>query len=89
MDIVTHRYMLAILSGFGYNVTEVATPWYPRYSGQSKFGKKRLISSARDFMRVWVWFITQLLNLAQTDSSVTPELSIIPESQETTAKAYW
>ncbi len=61
MDTVTHRYMLAVLSGFGCQITEVATPWYPRHSGQSKFGKKRLISSAIDFTRAFCWFISKRL----------------------------
>jgi len=61
MDTVTHRYMLAVLSGFGYQITEVATPWYPRHSGQSKFGKKRLLSSAIDFTRAFCWFISKRL----------------------------
>jgi dolichol-phosphate mannosyltransferase len=59
MDIVTHRYLLAVLSGLGYNITEVATPWFPRYSGQSKFGKKRLLTSSLDFMRAFRWFISK------------------------------
>jgi dolichol-phosphate mannosyltransferase len=57
MDIVTHRYLLAVLSGLGYNITEVPTPWFPRYSGSSKFGKKRLLSSSLDFMRAFSWFV--------------------------------
>lgn len=54
--LVTHRYLLAVLAGQGYNVTEVATPWHPRFSGESKFGRKRLFTSARDFARVLSWF---------------------------------
>jgi dolichol-phosphate mannosyltransferase len=61
MDIVTHRYMLAVLSGFGNTITEVATPWHPRFSGETKFGKKRLLTSAIDFSRAVSWFIFKLL----------------------------
>jgi dolichol-phosphate mannosyltransferase len=59
MDVVTHRYLLAVLSGLGYNIIEVPTPWFPRYSGYSKFGKKRLISSSLDFIRAFRWFISK------------------------------
>lgn len=58
-DTVTHRYLLAILAGWGYNITEVATPWHPRFSGKSKFGRKRLVTSAMDFSRAWLWFHIQ------------------------------
>ncbi len=58
-DVVTHRYLLAVLAGRGYNITEVPTPWHPRYSGQSKFGRGRLISSAIDFGKTWWWFNIQ------------------------------
>jgi len=56
LEIVTHRYLLAILAGWGYNITEVPTPWHPRYSGQSKFGRGRLLTSAINFSRAWWWF---------------------------------
>jgi glycosyltransferase involved in cell wall biosynthesis len=56
---ITHRYLLAVLAAQGYNVTEVPTPWHPRYSGTSKFGKKRLLTSAVDFIKLWWWFQTQ------------------------------
>ncbi len=59
LDLVTHRYLLAILAGWGYQITEVPTPWHPRHSGQSKFGKGRLIASALDFWQVWWWFQTK------------------------------
>ncbi|HIK07177.1 MAG TPA: glycosyltransferase family 2 protein [Trichormus sp. M33_DOE_039] len=64
---ITHRYLLAVLAAQGYNVTEVATPWYPRYSGSSKFGKKRLLTSAIDFVKLWWWFKTEgrLINQPQ------------------------
>jgi glycosyltransferase involved in cell wall biosynthesis len=56
LEIVTHRYALAVLSGWGFNVTEVPTPWHPRHSGVSKFGRKRLYTSAIDFIKTWRWF---------------------------------
>ncbi|MFQ4168353.1 glycosyltransferase family 2 protein [Scytonema millei] len=55
-EVVTHRYLLAILAGWGYNITEVPTPWHPRFSGQSKFGRGRLVTSAMNFSRTWWWF---------------------------------
>ncbi|AFY33303.1 glycosyltransferase family 2 protein [Calothrix sp. PCC 7507] len=55
---VTHRYLLAVLAAQGYNITEVATPWHPRYAGTTKFGKKRLFTSAIDFVKLWWWFKT-------------------------------
>jgi glycosyltransferase involved in cell wall biosynthesis len=58
LDIVTHRYALAVLSGWGYRVTEVPTPWHPRYSGRTKFGRKRLFTSAVDFLGALWWFRT-------------------------------
>ncbi|WP_326520845.1 glycosyltransferase family 2 protein, partial [Leptothoe spongobia] len=56
IELITHRYLLAVLAGLGHPVVEVATPWHPRFSGVSKFGKKRLLTSGRDFLRVLVWF---------------------------------
>lgn len=59
VETITHRYLLAVLAAQGYNVTEVATPWHPRHSGTSKFGKKRLLTSAIDFVKLWFWFQTK------------------------------
>ena len=53
---ITHRFLLAVLAGQGHRVIEVTTPWHPRFSGSSKFGKKRLLTSGRDFLSVLVWF---------------------------------
>lgn len=66
LDRASHRYLLAILAGLGHNITEVPTPWHPRHSGKSKFGKGRLISSAFDFTKLvgW-WFVTRTLNAFQ------------------------
>ncbi|WP_347276416.1 glycosyltransferase family 2 protein [Chroococcidiopsis sp [FACHB-1243]] len=55
-NIVTHRYLLAVLAGWGYNITEVFTPWHPRFSGKSKFGRGRLMTSAMSFLRALCWF---------------------------------
>lgn len=59
LEITTHRYLLAVLAGQGHHVTEVPTPWHPRYSGKSKFGSMRLVSSAIDFARACWWFYTK------------------------------
>ena len=56
---ITHRYLLAVLAAQGHRVTEIPTPWHPRYSGQTKFGKARLITSAIDFAKLWWWFQTE------------------------------
>jgi glycosyltransferase involved in cell wall biosynthesis len=55
LRIVSHRYLLAILAGIGFTVTEVPTPWHPRHSGSSKFGRKRFIVSALNFAAAWIW----------------------------------
>ena len=59
LDRATHRYFLAVLAGQGCKITEVPTPWYPRYSGKSKFGPSRIISSALDFAKLLVWWVIQ------------------------------
>ncbi|BCL35583.1 glycosyltransferase family 2 protein [Nostoc sp. MS1] len=71
IETITHRYLLAVLAAQGYNVTEVATPWHPRYSGTSKFGKKRLLTSTIDFVKLWWWFQTEgrLINRQQQKST--------------------
>ncbi|MEM6255885.1 MAG: glycosyltransferase family 2 protein [Cyanobacteria bacterium P01_D01_bin.156] len=56
IHLITHRFLLAVIAGLGYQVNEVKTPWYPRFSGSSKFGKKRLLVSAKDFLTVAAWF---------------------------------
>ncbi|OYQ64818.1 family 2 glycosyl transferase [Pseudanabaena sp. SR411] len=67
MDVITHRYLLAVLAGFGYHIAEVPTPWFPRYSGYSKFGKRRLLSSSVDFLRAFRWFISKRFSKASSD----------------------
>ncbi|MBW4615769.1 MAG: glycosyltransferase family 2 protein [Desmonostoc vinosum HA7617-LM4] len=59
IEVTTHRYLLAILAAKGHRIIEVPTPWHPRFSGTSKFGRKRLISSAIDFSKAWWWFYFQ------------------------------
>ena len=77
ISLVTHRYLLAVLAGQGYNVTEVATPWHPRFSGESKFGHKRLFISARDFARVLGWFYV----LYPTESVASYAKAILESAQ--------
>ncbi|MDJ0845575.1 glycosyltransferase family 2 protein [Crocosphaera sp.] len=56
LELITHRYLLAIMSAMGYRVIEVPTQWFPRFSGVSKFGYGRLVTSSIDFVRVLLWF---------------------------------
>ncbi|NER47281.1 MAG: glycosyltransferase family 2 protein [Symploca sp. SIO1A3] len=76
LELITHRYLLAVLSAMGYRVIEVATPWYPRFSGVSKFGYGRLVTSSLDFFRVLVWFYLHLakkkLFFRRKNSYLTP-----------------
>jgi hypothetical protein len=58
LQTTTHRYLLAVLAGLGHEIIEVPTAWHPRYSGKSKFGSMRLISSAIGFTRACWWFYT-------------------------------
>ncbi len=82
VELVTHRYLLAILAAQGYHVTEIPTPWHPRYSGTSKFGKGRLISSALDFVKLWQWFRNEghLINQAHP-------VGIVAQSDDMTVNA--
>lgn len=59
LDRVTHRFILPVLAGWGYQIIEVPTIWHSRQAGTSNFGRKRLVSSAYDFWRLWWWFQTQ------------------------------
>lgn len=56
LQVVTHRFLLAVLAGRGHRVVEVPTPWHPRHAGVSKFGRKRLVTSAGDFLKTLAWF---------------------------------
>ena len=57
LDIVSHRYILPVLKGKGYNVIEVPTPWHPRYSGQTKFGWQRFTFSSLTFTKLLTWWL--------------------------------
>lgn len=66
LNLTTHRYFLPVLAGLGYNITEIPTPWHPRHSGKSKFGKGRLISAGFDFIKLLIWwFSLKLFKLVQ------------------------
>ncbi len=75
LELITHRYLLAILSAMGYCVTEVPTPWYPRFSGVSNFGYGRLVTSSFDFIRVLLWFY---LNLGKKKLFLRLPYAVVP-----------
>jgi len=80
---VTHRFLLAVLAGQGYQITEVATPWHERYSGVSNFGRKRLFKSATDFSRVVWWFYVEsrvAMVYQYTSSLLTASKFGVPQS---------
>ncbi len=83
---ITHRYLLAVIAAMGYRVTEVPTPWHPRHSGESKFGKKRLLTSAIDFMKVWLWFQIERLTRWRRPSPSVAETSYVMVQSETVSK---
>ncbi|NEO88186.1 MAG: glycosyltransferase family 2 protein [Spirulina sp. SIO3F2] len=67
LDKTTHRYLLAVLAGQGHQVTEVPTPWHPRYSGKSKFGSGRLLRSGIDFLKLLgLWFQGKVQRVDET-----------------------
>jgi glycosyltransferase involved in cell wall biosynthesis len=66
LERVTHAYFLAVLAKFGYQITEVPTPWYPRKSGKSKFGVKRLLPAALKVLQLWWWVKTHPKFLADS-----------------------
>lgn len=43
-----HRYVVVLAAGKGFRVKEVRTNYYPRHSGHSKFGKKRILRGLLD-----------------------------------------
>lgn len=74
LDKTTHRYLLAVLAGQGHQVTEVPTPWHPRYSGKSKFGPGRLLSSGMDFLKLLgLWCQGKVQLVAKTQKRWTRE----------------
>ena len=48
-----HRFILHIAAHQGYRIGEVATPWYKRRAGRSKFGFSRIPISLLDVLVVW------------------------------------
>ena len=48
-----HRYMIVIAAAYGYSVTEVPVPLYPRHAGKSKFGIGRIPVGVLDMLSVW------------------------------------
>ncbi len=74
---ITHRYLLAVLATQGYNVTEVATPWHPRHSGKTKFGKRRLLTSAIDFAKLWCWLQIQGHRINQDKKELNPKTAYL------------
>jgi len=47
-----HRYMVVLAAGQGFRVKEIRTNYYPRHSGKSKFGKKRILRGVLDLLVV-------------------------------------
>jgi glycosyltransferase involved in cell wall biosynthesis len=48
-----HRYMIVIAADYGYTVTEIPVPLYPRNAGVSKFGIGRIPIGVLDMLSVW------------------------------------
>ncbi len=48
-----HRYMIVIAADYGFTVTEIAVPLYPRHAGASKFGVGRIPIGVLDMLSVW------------------------------------
>jgi dolichol-phosphate mannosyltransferase len=83
---ITHRYLLAVLAAQGYHITEIPTPWHPRHSGKTKFGKGRLLTSALDFVQLWWWFQTEgrLINRGdekQMNIATTPIVDLVSQGE--------
>jgi glycosyltransferase involved in cell wall biosynthesis len=47
-----HRYVVVLAAGRGFRVKEIATSYYPRHSGRSKFGRKRILRGLLDLIVV-------------------------------------
>ena len=47
-----HRYVVVLAAGRGFRVKEIATSYYPRHSGRSKFGRKRILRGLLDLLVV-------------------------------------
>ncbi len=48
-----HRYMIVIAADYGFTVTEIPVPLYPRHAGVSKFGIGRIPIGVLDMLSVW------------------------------------
>ena len=47
-----HRYIVILAAQRGFRVKEVRTPYHPRHSGRSKFGRKRIMRGLLDLLVV-------------------------------------
>jgi hypothetical protein len=47
-----HRYRVVLAAERGFRVKEIRTSYYPRHSGRSKFGKKRILRGVLDLLVV-------------------------------------
>ncbi len=47
-----HRYVVVLAAGRGFKVKEIPTSYYPRHSGRSKFGRKRILRGLLDLLVV-------------------------------------
>ncbi|MFN8176557.1 MAG: glycosyltransferase family 2 protein [bacterium] len=47
-----HRYVVVLAAGHGFRVKEIPTSYYPRHSGRSKFGRRRILRGLLDLLVV-------------------------------------
>jgi len=47
-----HRYVVVLAAGKGFRVKEIRTNYYPRHSGRSKFGRRRILRGVLDLLVV-------------------------------------
>jgi hypothetical protein len=48
-----HRYMIVVAAAWGFSVSEIPVPLYPRHAGRSKFGIGRIPVGVLDMLSVW------------------------------------
>lgn len=48
-----HRYMIVVAAAYGFSVSEIPVPLYPRNAGRSKFGLGRIPVGVLDMLSVW------------------------------------
>jgi glycosyltransferase involved in cell wall biosynthesis len=48
-----HRYMIVVAASYGFTVSEIPVPLYPRHAGKSKFGIGRIPVGVLDMLSVW------------------------------------